>query len=111
MPTKVRFDEAALAGLVGPHGVLVAHMAELAERVAQAARQRAPFDAANDEHTHVRDGIEVQVDPTSGAVRIASTAADSKGRPVGLFVEVGTKHMSAEPYLRPAFDDVMHRLD
>jgi len=105
--TKVRMNEPVLEALVSsPHGPLLGHMIELAERVADQARTHAPYDASDTEHTHVRDAIEVQI--TRGQVRVASTAADSRGRPVGLFVEVGTRHMAAQPYLRPAFDAVIH---
>lgn len=104
--TRVVFNEAQLAALVSTHGVLGLHMTKLAERIKADAERIAPYDASDNEHTHVRDAIEVQVLP--GEIRVASTAADSKGRPVGLFVEVGTSHSRAQPHLRPAFDAVMH---
>lgn len=104
--TRVVFNEPAMEALVSTRGVLGLHMTELADKVKVEAERLAPYDAADEEHTHVRDAIEVQVLPHE--VRIASTAADSKGRPVGLFVEVGTSHSRAQPYLRPAFDAVTH---
>jgi HK97 gp10 family phage protein len=110
MAGRVVFNPLAMAELFSPTGPLAAKMIEMAEEIAAQARQRAPYDAADDEHTHVRNAIKVEVTPNIHGVevRVASTATDSQGRPVGLFVEVGTRHMTAEPYLRPAFDAIVH---
>ena len=106
---EVRFvwNEIALHELFdAPLGPVGAMLHAKAEKVAATARRLAPYDAGDDEHTHVRDGIEVQMQTTGGhlEVDVVSTAADSKGRPVGLFVEVGTSDTRAQPYLRPALD-------
>lgn len=101
------WNEAALAELfTNPAGPVGRHLLARAEKVATTARQLAPYRANDEEHTHVRDGITVRMSPAGHGleVDIVSTATDSKGRPVGLFVEVGTKNMRAQPYLRPALD-------
>lgn len=108
---EVRFvwNELAMRELLdSPAGPVAALLKAHGEKVAATARRIAPYDAGDSEHTHVRDGIEVQMNATLGhlEVDVISTAADSKGRPVGLFVEVGTSDTRAQPYLRPALDSI-----
>ncbi len=104
---RVVWDEAALAALTSPDGPVGEVLVAVGQRVAAEARRRAPYRADDNEHTHVRDAIVCSGPLKHGRsieVRVSSEAADSAGAPVGLFVEVGTKTMRPQPYLRPALD-------
>jgi len=74
----------------------VEHAVEsVAEKVAEAARQLAPYDPADDPEGHIRDSISVEDGP-EGSKRVVVD------NPHWLFPEFGTSTMAAEPYLRPA---------
>lgn len=106
------FDEAAMSALLesenGPVGRL---LQRVGERVAQGAKRRAPVSADGSYgrpsgYLRSQIGWEVLTDGSVLLVRIATPAETPDGRPYGLFQEVGTSKMQAQPHLRPAVDDV-----
>jgi HK97 gp10 family phage protein len=83
--TIARF--AAVAGIAQEAETVVS--AALAEDIADAARGFAPVDTGE-----LRDSIQAESDRVT------------VGAPYAAYVEYGTSHMSAEPFLRPAADTV-----
>lgn len=64
----------------------------VADRIADAARANVAVDTGA-----TRDSIEVVDESGDAIVRVGGA---------GLFLELGTAHMAAEPFLQPAADDV-----
>jgi HK97 gp10 family phage protein len=89
--------------------VVSAAIEEKAEEIAAAARSRAPVgNPSTDPHSgRLRDSIEVEQYNEPGAVgwRVVATAESPTGAPYPFFVEFGTRHMAAQPFLYPAFDE------
>lgn len=108
----ISFDEAAMTALLeseqGPVGRLLQRVGEV---VAQGAKRRAPVsaDGSNGRPSgYLRNEIGWEIMSDGGAllVRVATPATTPDGHPYGLFQEIGTSKMEAQPHLRPAVDDV-----
>ncbi len=75
-----------------------------AEPIRQHAVDLAPYDVNDRDGIHLRDHLIVaeREDPTKGTVAVyVGTDRIAKH---GHLVELGTIHMAAQPFLRPAFD-------
>lgn len=71
-------------------------VAQKAQAIANEAKVRAPVDTGN-----LRQNIlAVQVDPLHWRTGVTNNAA------YAIYVEFGTRHMAAQPFLRPAFEVV-----
>jgi len=78
-----------LAALLEP--VLAEIVSETADEVQQSAQANAPVETG-----YLRDSITVE-DGESSTEKVVVVGAD-----YGVYVEFGTRHMTAEPYLTPA---------
>jgi hypothetical protein len=99
---RIDWDGSALDELLhSSHGVSVKALEEPGRAVEAEARRLAPVRTGA-----TRDGITIRSGSDSDGpyVDIISTAEDEKGRPKGLFIEIGTNDTPAQPYLRPALD-------
>lgn len=67
----------------------------VADRAAEIARDHAPVDTGA-----TRDSIHVEPDGQGGYEVVTASGH-------GIFPEIGTVNMAAEPYLRPALDQAM----
>lgn len=91
MATEVRVDESALEREL--RAQVDAELKRAAEAGAEAARRRAPVDTGK-----LRDSIQ------------ANGARFGSDVDYALYVEFGTTDTPAQPYLRPAIDDVAKAL-
>lgn len=77
---------------------------DLAKLTVEIATQLVPVSDNNEPgHIHLRDTIRVEKNPRTGS---ASAVAGDESKDVfhAIPVELGTVHMAAQPYLRPAAD-------
>jgi hypothetical protein len=109
---RVEFDEAALAELLkSEHGPVGRDLQHKAEVVTKGAKRRAPTSPHGSGgrpsgYLRSRIGWEIDTDAHGLLARVASPAETENGAPYGLFQEVGTVKMAAQPHLRPALDDL-----
>ena len=90
------------AGVVVGGGVLAR---EVAEDIAEHARDGAPFDPDNTTEPHVRDNVYVrQRGPRAAEVFVNRGGVRDE---VPAYLEFGTFKMAARPFLGPAADQVM----
>lgn len=105
----VELDEAAIA-LFCREDPAVLHMLQgKAETVTQEAKRLAPVSPAGSNGRpsgYLRSRIEYELgeDSEGAYADISSPALSVAGDPYGLFQEVGTSIMEAQPHLRPALD-------
>lgn len=98
MAGRAVFDEDAIQRLFhGPDGEIAKALTRVAVQVEGGAKRRAPVDTgrlrSSITHTPVeRDGDEL----------VARIGTDVEYAP---YVELGTRHQVAQPFLRPALDD------
>jgi HK97 gp10 family phage protein len=79
---------------------------QLAQEIASLAQQLAPVDTG-----HLRLSISVVETVRSGIFRVVATTADGTHPEYAWFVEWGTRHSPAQPFLTPAYLAVKKRLD
>lgn len=82
------------------HAELVQMITSIAVVITEEAKRLAPVDTGR-----LRDSIEYTVNETD-----LSTEIGPRGVEYGLYQEMGTSKMSAQPYLRPAIDNVLSQL-
>jgi hypothetical protein len=105
---RIDWDEAALRDLLqSPTGPVARDLAAKAERVTQEAKRLAPVSPKGSNGRpsgwlRSQIGFTVGVDALGVYADIASPAETPTGEPYGLFQEVGTSKMAAQPHLRPA---------
>lgn len=96
MTTRVVFDQQALDTLFlspdGPSGVL---LAKAAVKIERRAKQLAPVDTGR-----LRGSVAHELG-RDGRGLVARIGTDVH---YGIFVELGTRRMRAQPFLRPALD-------
>lgn len=107
--TRLVFQQAALAALLsGPQGAVAKHMLQLAQRVERRAKQLAPVDTGR-----LRASITSGLADTGLSFGLGGHSAESVVALVGTdvdyapHVEYGTYRMAAQPFLRPALDEVL----
>lgn len=93
---RVVIDRAALAELLtGPNGAVAKEITRRTIRVHNRAKQLCPVDTGR-----LRSSISWRIDRVGGqAVGVVGTNVN-----YAPFVELGTRRMSARPFLRPALD-------
>lgn len=105
---RIKWDEAALAAfLSGPNGPPATICSIFGEKITQEAKRLAPVSPHG---SHGRPsgwlrsaiGWELGHDELGVYADIFSPALSVDGAPYGLFQEVGTSKMKAQPHLRPA---------
>lgn len=107
---EVRIDRAALGRLLnGPDGPVARIVQHRAETVTQEAKRLAPTspDGSNGRpsgYLRSRIGWRLGRDAAGVYADVASPATTPTGEPYGLFQEVGTRKMPAQPHLRPALE-------
>jgi hypothetical protein len=107
-----RLDQAAIdAFMRTPNGPVARAMEHAGEIVAQGAKKRAPVsphgsNGRSSGYLRSQIGWELLSDAGGPFARIATPAESVAGDPYGLFQEIGTYKMAAQPHLRPALDDL-----
>lgn len=107
---RIVWDEAALHELLssveGPVGRLLVKDAELVTQEAKRLAPVSPHGSNGRPSGYLRSaiGYQVGVDDEGLYADISSPALSTDGAPYGLFQEVGTSKMAAQPHLRPALD-------
>lgn len=105
---RIEWNEAALRELMAsPTGPVARDLQAKAERVTQEAKRLAPVSPRGSNgrpsgYLRSQIGFTVGVDGLGVYADIASPALSPDGAPYGLFQEVGTSKMHAQPHLRPA---------
>jgi hypothetical protein len=105
---RIVWDDAALHELVASvTGPVARDLQAKAERVTQEAKRLAPVSPHGSHGRpsgYLRSSIgwELGTDAEGLYANIYSPALSVKGAPYGLFQEVGTSKMAAQPHLRPA---------
>jgi hypothetical protein len=105
----VEVDEAAIALFCREDAGVLHDLQGRAERVTQEAKRLAPVSphGSNGRPSgYLRSQIQYELgsDTISAYADISSPATSPEGAPYGLFQEVGTSKMAAQPHLRPALD-------
>lgn len=110
MPSGVFWNEAAMDELLrAPDGPVGRMLAQKGEVVTQEAKRLAPV-SPHGSHGRPSGYLRSRIYHQSGAdgqgmyCDVASPATSTTGAPYGLFQEVGTSKMAAQPHLRPALD-------
>jgi hypothetical protein len=104
----VRLNLAAIDAFV--HGPEVEHeLVRRGQRVTQAAKRFAPVSprgSGGRRSGFLRSSVRLIPgrDGRGPYVDITSPATTARGAPYGLFQEIGTRKMAAQPHLRPALD-------
>lgn len=108
----VKLDQAAIEEFLRqPNGEVAAKMQAAGDVVANGAKSRAPV-SADGEHGrpagYLRSTITSDLEADSDGVfaRVSSHALTPQGVDYGLIQEIGRRHAPAQPYLRPALDDL-----
>jgi HK97 gp10 family phage protein len=107
----VRINQAAIDQLATTdQGPVARAMQACGEIVAQGAKLRAPVSPHGSNgrpsgYLRSQIGWELVVEDVVKA-RVATPALSVDGAPYGLFQEIGTRKMAAQPHLRPALDDL-----
>jgi HK97 gp10 family phage protein len=107
---RIDWDESALAELMTSPGGGVARMLQGAgEKVTQEAKRLAPTSphgsgGRSSGYLRSQIGLTMGADGDGLYVDIATPATTASGSPYGLFQEVGTSKMAAQPHIRPALD-------
>jgi HK97 gp10 family phage protein len=107
----VRVNQAAIDALASSdQGPVARAMQTAGEIVAQGAKRRAPVSPHGSNgrpsgYLRSQIGWDLVLEDVVKA-RVASPALSVDGAPYGLFQEVGTRKMAAQPHLRPALDDL-----
>jgi len=108
--TRIVWDEAALRELlVSGSGPIAQDLQQKAEKVTQEAKRLAPV-SPHGSHGRPSGYLRSQINWTTGTdgqgiyYDIHTPATSTTGAPYGLFNEVGTSKMAAQPHLRPALD-------
>lgn len=107
---RIDWDEHALRDLLtsvdGPAGRLMQRDGEVVTQEAKRLAPTSPHGSGGRPSGYLRSqiGYQVGVDAESVYVDVSSPATTPTGEPYGLFQEVGTKKMAAQPHLRPALD-------
>lgn len=105
---RIEWNEAALAELLtSPTGPVARLLSTGGEKVTQEAKRLAPVSPKGSHgrpsgYLRSQIGWHLGVDAAGLYVDIASPALSVDGAPYGLFQEVGTSKMAAQPHLRPA---------
>lgn len=105
---RIVWDDAALHELIdSPTGPVARDLAAKAEKVTQEAKRLAPVSPHGSNgrasgYLRSQIGWDIGVDAEGIYADISSPALSIEGAPYGLFQEVGTSKMAAQPYLRPA---------
>lgn len=107
----VEIDEAAIARFCREDSGVLHDLQGRAERVTQEAKRLAPVsaDGSNGRPSgYLRSEIQYELgqDSEGAYADVSSPATTPTGEPYGLFQEVGTSKMGAQPHLRPALDVV-----
>jgi HK97 gp10 family phage protein len=92
-----------VASLVASKKIIVKALREGAEPIRERAEQLAPDDPTTP-GSRIKESMMVSVVEQTGTGAIAKIGPSRKGF-VGSFQEFGTMHHSAQPFLRPAFDE------
>lgn len=112
---RVSLHEPAIRDLLKSHdGPVARDLISRAQRITKEAKRRAPVSprGSNGRRSgYLRSQIswEVGADSDGVYVDIATPATTPQGAPYGLFQEVGTSKMPAQPHLRPAVETEMGR--
>lgn len=105
---RIVWDDVALAELLeSPTGPVGRDLQAKAERVTQEAKRLAPVSPHGSNgrasgYLRSQIGWDIGVDSEGIYADISSPALSTDGAPYGLFQEVGTSKMAAQPHLRPA---------
>lgn len=106
----IDWNEAELRRLISsPGGEVVRFLLKCGEKVTQEAKRLAPTSPHGSNgrasgYLRSQIGYALGEDSEGPYVDIASPATTPDGSPYGLFQEVGTYKMAAQPHLRPALD-------
>ena len=110
---RIEVDDAAIHDLISsPNGPVAKALTRAGEIVTQGAKRRAPVSPRGSHGRpsgYLRSSIGWELRTEHGLrTRVGSYAITNDGRDFdyGLAVEVGTRKMAAQPYLRPALDDL-----
>lgn len=110
---RVEVDDTALRDLINsPQGPVAKALSHAGEIVAQGAKHRAPVSPHGSHGRpsgYLRSSIGWELRTEHGLrARVGSFAITNDGRnfDYGLAQELGTRKMPAQPYLRPALDDL-----
>lgn len=100
-------DNAVRAFMTSPDGPVARLLSTAGEKVTQEAKRLAPVSPHGSHgrqsgYLRSQIGWHLGADALGPYVDISSPALSVEGAPYGLFQEVGTRHMSAQPHLRPA---------
>lgn len=113
---RVEVNDAALRDLItSPTGPVAIALSKAGEVVTQGAKRRAPVSPHGSHGRpsgYLRSSIGWELRTESGLrARVGSFAITNDGRnfDYGYAQEVGTQKMRAQPYLRPALDDLSGR--
>jgi hypothetical protein len=105
---RIEWNENAFRELFeSPTGPLARLLLSGAEKVAQEAKRLAPVSPHGSHgrqsgYLRSQIGFELGSDARGLYADISSPALSVDGDPYGLFIEVGTSKMKAQPHLRPA---------
>ena len=105
----VDWDEGAFKDLLSDHGDVARYLLNVGEKVTREAKRLAPVSKKGSNgrpsgwlRSHI--GHNIGSDAEGVYVDIYSAAKSPQDDPYGLFQEVGTYKMKAQPHLRPALD-------
>lgn len=107
--TSVVLNQAAIDAFATADPAVVRDLVSKAERVTQEAKRLAPVSPHGSNgrpsgYLRSQIGYQVGHDAQGLYADISSPATSTDGAPYGLFQEVGTSKMAAQPHLRPALD-------
>lgn len=106
----INWDEAAVADFfTSESGDVARWLLDAGQRVTQEAKRLSPVSPKGSNgrpsgYLRSNIGFAMGKDGEGLYVDVASPAATPGGEPYGLFQEIGTYNMNAQPYLRPALD-------
>lgn len=107
---QILWNEVALAELLtsteGPVGIDMLRKGELVTQEAKRLAPTSPHGSGGRPSGYLRSAIGMKMDKDNEGlyVDISTPATTETGAPYGLFQEVGTSKMAAQPHLRPALD-------
>ena len=108
--SDITWNDSALRDLLeSEHSDVARFLNHAGEQVAQEAKRLAPVsprgsNGRSSGYLRSAIGHQLGTDAEGVYVDIYSPATTPTGQPYGLFQEVGTSRMSAQPHLRPALD-------